>query len=100
MMTHEKRAQNEQLFRAANDRLKDRLNQLANGGRVPFICECSDGDCLETVEVSPAKFDSVHADQSRFITRIGHESAGELVVERHDGFVVVEKIEPRGRVSY
>ena len=86
-----KRSQNEDIFRAANERLKGRLDQLAVDDRVPFICECSDGDCLETVDVALEEFDEVHGHQRRFIIIGGHESAGEQVVDRRDGFIVVEK---------
>jgi hypothetical protein len=87
-----KRAQNEQIFRAANERLKDRLADLEIEGMVPFVCECGDSDCLQTVELSLAQFDAIRVHGSRFFMLTGHEDLStEDVIEQRDGYVITEK---------
>jgi hypothetical protein len=87
-----KRPENEAVFRAANENLKASLVSLAELGNVPFICECSDGDCMEVVDVQLATYEEVRARPTDFLLRAGHETpTDERVVARHDGYVVVEK---------
>ncbi len=90
-----KRPENEAVFRAANENLKANLVSLDELERVPFICECSDGDCLQVVEVPLATYEDVRARPNDFLLRAGHENpSDERVVARYDGYVVVEKRQP------
>jgi hypothetical protein len=92
-MTPEKQAENEAVFRAANERLKDRLMDVVDGGPVPFICECSDAQCLGTVELPLATYERIRSEGARrFFVLPGHDWLGERVVRREDGHVVVEKL--------
>jgi hypothetical protein len=84
-------AKNEAIFRAANDSI-DR----AAGGRVrdvPYLCECGEKSCLARVTLTPAEYEAVRLHPARFFVVPGHEdlTAGEVVVEQHDRFTVVEK---------
>jgi hypothetical protein len=89
----DKRTENEGVFRAANERLKDRLARLEENGHVPFICECSDANCLEIVELSPDTYADIRSQGDRhFFVLPGHNGAGERVVGEGDGFAVVEKL--------
>jgi hypothetical protein len=90
-----KRPENEPVFRAANENLKANLVSLQELGSVPFICECSDGDCMEVVDVQLATYEEVRARPNDFLLRAGHETpTDERVVARNDGYVVVEKRQP------
>jgi hypothetical protein len=90
--TGHKRPENQALFHATNARLKNRLGSLESGGRVPFVCECEDGDCMDVIEVSLDTFDAVHAVVGRFLLRPGHETGSdEDVVSRSAGHVVIQK---------
>ena len=90
-MIHDKRDENETVFRAANERLRDRLRDVGVVA-IPFICECSDADCLATVELSLPTFESIRSERGlRFFVLPGHESASERVVRREDGHLIVEK---------
>jgi hypothetical protein len=92
-MKSEKRAENEAVFRAANERLKDRLKDVFDGMRVPFICECSDARCLATVELPVGAYERIRAEgERRFFVLPGHDWLGERVVRRENGHVVVEKL--------
>jgi hypothetical protein len=84
-------AKNETIFRAGNDSI-----DKAAGGRVeklPYLCECGDKSCLARVELIPAEYEAVRSHPARFFVLPGHEdlTAGEVVVEQHDHFTVVEK---------
>jgi hypothetical protein len=84
-------AKNEAIFRAGNESI-----DKAAGGRVekaPYLCECGEKSCLARVELNPAEYQAVRAHPARFFVVPGHEdlTAGEIVVEQHDRFTVVEK---------
>ncbi|HVM16332.1 MAG TPA: hypothetical protein VM290_01960 [Gaiellaceae bacterium] len=99
MRSLERRARNEEMFRAVNERLQA-LNEAfeAIGGEPPaFICECDDLHCTEQVFVGVADFERIRGDDRRYVLKPGHEAAihYERVVERQEEYVVVEKpLEP------
>jgi hypothetical protein len=83
----------EDVFRQANDRIREAAEEHAVDMRVPFICECSDQGCSQVVLLSLDEYRAVRADAARFLNKAGHESADPDVagvVGRHDGYVVVE----------
>ncbi len=84
-------AKNEAIFRAGNESI-----DKAAGGRVekaPYLCECGEMSCFATVALTPAEYEAVRAHTARFFVVPGHEdlTAGEVVVEEHDRFTIVEK---------
>jgi hypothetical protein len=84
-------AKNEAIFRAGNESI-----DKAVGGRVekaPYLCECGEKSCLARVELTSAEYETVRAHPARFFVVLGHEdlTAGEVVVEQHGRFTVVEK---------
>lgn len=88
----DKRTRNEAIFRAANENLKERLRRLEQDGQIPFICECSDGDCLQVVEVPFRAYEAVRAGD-HFLLVPGHEdTATERVVGGGDGYIATEKM--------
>ena len=92
-MIPDKRTENEAVFRAANERLRERVAGLAPNGKIPFICECSDANCLELVELTPPTFEDIRSQGDRhFFVLPGHNGEGERVVGEGDGFAIVEKL--------
>ena len=84
-------AKNEAVFRAGNESI-----DKAVGGRVekaPYLCECGEKSCLARVVLTSAEYEAVRSHPARFFVVPGHEdvTAGEVVVEQHDRFTVVEK---------
>jgi hypothetical protein len=84
-------AENETIFRSGNESI-----ERATRGKleqVPFLCECGDERCFARVELTPAAYEAVRAHPARFFVVPGHEDlpAGEVVVERHDRYTLVEK---------
>jgi hypothetical protein len=93
----EKRIENEAAFRAANERIKESLSGLEVRGRIPFVCECGDPDCLEAVELTRDAYEKIRADD-RFFMLHGHEDpAVEDVIARHDEHVETQRRRPVGR---
>jgi hypothetical protein len=83
--------ENELLFRQANQQAA----REALRGDVPtelaVVCECTDRDCRQTLTMSTAEYEWLRQNPSRFVVLPGHEApAVEQVVERFDGYVIVE----------
>ena len=89
-----KAARNQMLFRSVNER----IHEVSDGG-VPanettsFLCECADTSCMKTLDLTAAEYESAHSLPTYFPILPGHEWPDvERVVERHDGYIVVEKL--------
>lgn len=90
---HERLAENQELFRHANAGLEKAasLNRL-DVEALPFLCECSDDACMETVALSLATYDEVRSYPNRYFIVTGHQTiAGENVVMSENGYSIVEK---------
>jgi hypothetical protein len=91
----ERVAENEAAFRDANERIQARARELEFEHTVPFLCECGNPRCHEIVRLELDAYDAVRSTPKRFFVFPGHESvagATGRVVDRGDGFVVVEKV--------
>lgn len=96
----ERVARNESLYRDANEGIEKGIWPDERDVRVPFRCECPRVDCNQTVELTAEEYEHVRADPRRFAVVDGHEVAeAEVVVERHPGYVVVEKQGPVAAVA-
>jgi hypothetical protein len=86
----ERLAQNEVLFRSVNERiveLDDKWHQFHD-----LICECADTACMAVMQMSLAEYRSLRRNRQRFGVLPGHEIPDvEVVVERTDRYLVVEK---------
>jgi len=96
-LREERAARNEALFREVNERVAT----LAGGGaiEVGFVCECSDGACVERLHLARDEYHAVRENPRAFIVVPGHEGDFELVLERHATYLVVEKQGDAGRIS-
>jgi hypothetical protein len=95
-------AENEAIFRDANEEIEGRARELEFPGRVPFICECGDTSCRLIVNLAHDEYEAVRADPTHFFVVPGHEHvAGPSgsVVRGGDRFVVVEKVGLAGEVA-
>src|SRR5690349_16390918 len=96
----ERAARNEALFREVNEQIRALSDQFAaDGGSVGFVCECSRDDCTERLEIPVAVYEAVRAHGRRFLVVSGHDGDFEHVIERADGYVVVEKDGTAGRIA-
>ena len=88
-------AANEALLREVNDRIEDvgeRLRVLPDDKRLDFRCECGRNECVTMISMSVREYEHVRSDKDRFAVTPGHEDDEiERVVERADGYLVVDK---------
>lgn len=87
----ERLAANEARFREINEAAQPQRETQGTGR---FVCECADRSCAVLLEVPVPEYTAVRANPRRFIIAPGHETPDvEQIVERHDGYFVVEKPE-------
>jgi hypothetical protein len=88
----ERLANNEALFRAANERMADWEERHVSQGEELYLCECADPGCREKLPLTREQYERVRAHSRHFAVRAGHEIPDvESVVEEMDGWVIVEK---------
>jgi len=96
-------AENEARFRTANEKIEAaRLRLDADPITVPFVCECGRIECLQTVRLTIAEYESVRSDGTCFVCVPGHEiTVGGVgrVVEDTRSYVVVQKTGVAGEVA-
>lgn len=91
---HERLEQNQKIFRSANGRFEDALeeNELEGVRLVPFLCECPDLDCRGRIEITTGDYDAAHLDSDYYVILPGHRTiGGEEVVEDNVTYLVVDK---------
>jgi hypothetical protein len=92
-------AHNEAAFRETNEsinRIATRFDSVEND----FVCECADPGCAEFVTMRLDEYEAVRSRGDRFFVVAGHDDPTiERVVERHERFVVVEKIGPGAEIA-
>jgi hypothetical protein len=87
-----KLAHNEALFREINATI---AAARAESEETAFICECAEQGCTLTIVLARREYAHVRERDTWFFLLPGHEQLEiEKVVERHDGYYVVEKTVP------
>jgi hypothetical protein len=94
-------ARNRELFREVNERIREVSDAFGDGEGAEFRCECGGIDCTALIALRLADYLRVRSWDSRFLLFPGHEDEPlERVVERHEGWLVVQTLEPvRGGVE-
>jgi hypothetical protein len=88
----ERAARNEALFRDINEQISE-VSDSQQGRWFDALCECADAECVALIPITAEEYAHVRARSIRFALRAGHEAPEiERVVERHEHFLVVEKI--------
>ena len=83
--------ENELLFRRANEEATRHTLRGDVPAQLEVVCECTDRDCRQTLTMSTAEYEWLRQNSLRFVVLPGHEApAVEQVVERFDGYVIVE----------
>jgi len=85
---------NEQAFRDYNNRRLqvEEISPTDDSELIPFVCECGDSDCIETLAITAAQFVQAHAAPNLFLVKPGHVYPDvEQVVVEHTGYAIVEK---------
>ena len=98
-------AENECLFRAANERIEREAESLHyRGEKIPFVCECPDLTCTDIVELSFDDYENIRAGPTRFFVVPGHQAVAvqagaAIVIEERDDVCISEKIGIAGEVA-
>jgi hypothetical protein len=91
----ERIGRNEDLFRKVNDQIEG-VNEAFGvfTGTMSILCECGKIECIEQIELTLDDYRELRTDPTRFAVKPGHELPDvERVVERHEGYFVVQKKE-------
>jgi hypothetical protein len=89
----ERASRNEEIFRDVNERIEAGAERHGVANAVRYHCECGSGACFETVELRPSEYEPVASARYHFVIVPGHENDQiERVVERHERYLVVEKV--------
>jgi hypothetical protein len=93
---------NQVLFREINERIRE----IGDADGVPvaepwdFLCECAAQSCKEIVSITVGEYEAIRRSPTRFPVRAGHEVSGvEVVVERKERYVVVEKFDEAADIA-
>jgi hypothetical protein len=93
-------AHNETLFRDVNERIEAGQWPTDRDEPTAFLCECGSLRCNMLVELTIPEYDRVRASATHFLLLPGHEIPEiERVVEREEGYVVVEKVGEAAEVA-
>jgi hypothetical protein len=83
-------AMNEATFRKVNEGMKDGQGAAE---LLSFVCECGRLHCTRIIQLARDEYEGIRANSRRFAIVDGHELPEvEQVVERHDRYIVVEKL--------
>jgi hypothetical protein len=102
VLTQERIARNDDVFRTANEKIRDAATEHGLEGPVPFICECADPGCTRVVRLDLDDYAEVRSNPRWFLTAPQHvegEQEAAQVVARRDGFLIVEKVGRAGAVA-
>ena len=85
-------ALNESAFRVANERMNEWPERRKQEEPATYHCECSELMCRERIELRPGEYEHLRSNSRWFALVPGHEVPDvETVIERGDGYVIVEK---------
>jgi hypothetical protein len=86
-------AQNESLFREANEKLRAKFERDQDREtRLPFLCECANTRCTRVATLTLEEYAEVRADPAQFLTLPDHEEPEtEVVVCEEQRYQIVHK---------
>jgi hypothetical protein len=88
----ERIANNEAMFRFANERMADWDEHKAGEHIEKCFCECVDLECREMIALRKADYEAVRSNSRYFLVASGHVVPDvETVIASHDGWEVIEK---------
>lgn len=87
----------------ANERMRRSVPSYGfkAGDRAPFMCECTDPCCFESVMLSLDEYDRLRTHPVWFMVVSGHEddARNERVVGAEHGYMIVEKVGLAGHAA-
>jgi len=96
-------AKNQSLFREVNERVNE-IGQYpgSNSYTAAAICECANPECSEEISLTAEEYESLRAHSTCFAVAPSDEHVFadvERIVDKHENYWVVEKIEQAARVA-
>lgn len=96
----ERVVRNEVAFRLVNERLRASAGLADTREAFPVTCECGWLGCNRMLELTVPEYEAVRAHARRFFVVDGHViDEAEAIVERHAGYLVVEKPAEEGQIA-
>ena len=84
-------AENEVIFRNANQEIEQRRAELDVPGFTPFLCECEDERCKSLIFLSQEEYAEARTKPNWFILAPGHKFRTGTIRSSTDRFDLVEK---------
>jgi hypothetical protein len=84
--------QPEDIFRRANDLIAESASERRWRFPVPFLCECSDPRCFARLDLTLEAYEEARSHPQRYLTALGHEVVGAVVIEQDDRVAFAEKL--------
>jgi hypothetical protein len=92
-------ARNEVSFRSLNETI-ERAAEGNGHHRARFLCECTDKNCSEALELTLDQYEGLRKNHSRFLVVRGHEDERiEIIVDRNGSYSIVEKTGEAGALA-
>jgi hypothetical protein len=105
-LTTERVARNQSTFRAANEDIERRAEELVpDAEQLPFICECPKPACTSVALLSLVDYEMVRSNGDWFFAVPGHEvcvvnnQEVAKIAKRCKGFTLMEKVGHAGEVA-
>ena len=93
----EREALNEARFRNQNEWIETASTSFGADLLTSFVCECGDGTCMQTIELTRAEYESVRSGSTRFAVVLNHENPeAEEVISECPRFAVIDKVQGWG----
>ena len=98
-------AENESLFRSANERIELEAQSIGYlGEKVPFVCECPDPSCTDIVQLTVDDYENIRTGPTRFFVVPGHQAlavqaGAAIVIEQRDDVCISEKVGIAGEIA-
>ena len=93
-------ARHQTVFREVNENIAKLTDLVTETGYCLFVCECSDVNCAESLEITAPEYEAVREHGARFLVAPGHQlDAIEQVVNGNGRFLVVEKLGQAGEIA-
>jgi hypothetical protein len=65
-----------------------------------MLCECGEGGCSATIELSRTEYEEAHRQRDRFVVALGHEDERiEHVIKRTPRYLIVDKFGDAERIA-
>lgn len=84
-------AENEVIFRNANQEIERHRAELDVPGFTPFLCECEEEDCKTLIFLNQEEYSDARTKPNWFILAPGHKFRSGTIRSETDRFILVEK---------